>query len=113
MDPVLSVQGLTTSFRGATGWLPAVKDRAFGLHAGETLAIVGESGSGKTVTALSLLRLVPAANSRIGGRALLDNRDILALAEADMGRVRGNEIAMIFQEPMTSLNPVLTIGQQI
>jgi peptide/nickel transport system ATP-binding protein len=113
VDPVLSLQGLTTSFRGPAGWLPAVKDLSFDLHAGETLAIVGESGSGKTVTALSLLRLVPPANSRIVGRALVGGRDILALPEADMDRVRGNEIAMIFQEPMTSLNPVLTIGQQI
>ena len=113
MEPLLSVQGLTTAFRGPAGWATAVKDLSFDLHARETLAIVGESGSGKTVTALSLLRLVADANGRVAGKALLGGRDILALPEEEMSRLRGNEIAMIFQEPMTSLNPVLTIGQQI
>src|SRR5262245_1748743 len=113
MTSVLSVHGLTTSFRGPSGWAPVVNNLSFDLEARETLAIVGESGSGKTVTALSLLRLVSAANGRIEGRALLSGRDILALSEEEMRRVRGNEIAMIFQEPMTSLNPVLTVGDQI
>jgi peptide/nickel transport system ATP-binding protein len=110
---VLSVQGLTTAFRGPGGWTSVVKNLSFELRERETLAIVGESGSGKTITALSLLRLVAAANGRIEGRALLAGRDILALSEEEMRRVRGNEIAMVFQEPMTSLNPVLTIGDQI
>jgi peptide/nickel transport system ATP-binding protein len=113
MAAVFSVQGLTTAFRGPGGWTPVVKNLSFELRERETLAIVGESGSGKTITALSLLRLVAAANGRIEGRALLAGRDILALSEEEMCRVRGNEIAMIFQEPMTSLNPVLTIGDQI
>jgi peptide/nickel transport system ATP-binding protein len=113
MTSILSVQNLTTSFRGPGRWTPVVKNLSFDLQERETLAIVGESGSGKTVTALSLLRLVSAANGRIEGRALLAGRDILALSEEEMRKVRGNEIAMIFQEPMTSLNPVLTIGDQI
>ncbi len=77
------------------------------------MAIVGESGSGKSVTALSIMRLLPAANSRVGGKIRLDNRDILALPEEEMRHVRGDTVSMIFQEPMTSLNPVLTIGFQI
>jgi peptide/nickel transport system ATP-binding protein len=113
MDPVLSVQRLTTSFRGPHGWMPVVKNLSFDLKPRETLAIVGESGSGKTITALSLLRLVSEANGRIAGKAMLGGRDILAISEEEMRQVRGNEIAMIFQEPMTSLNPVLTIGDQI
>jgi peptide/nickel transport system ATP-binding protein len=111
--PILSVQDLGVSFRTAEGWTPAVRDLSFTLSARETLAIVGESGSGKSVTALSLMRLLPSANSRVSGRALLAGRDLLALSEEEMHHVRGNEIAMIFQEPMTSLNPVLTIGDQI
>jgi peptide/nickel transport system ATP-binding protein len=113
MTSILSVQGLTTSFRGPSGWTPVVNNLSFDLQARETLAIVGESGSGKTITALSLLRLVSAANGRIEGKAMLGGRDILALPEEEMRRLRGNEIAMIFQEPMTSLNPVLTVGDQI
>ncbi len=113
MEPVLSVEHLTTSFRGARGWNAVVNSLSFELKPRETLAIVGESGSGKSVTALSLLRLVPTSNGRIEGRAILGDRDLLALSETEMCQVRGNEIAMIFQEPMTSLNPVLTIGEQI
>jgi peptide/nickel transport system ATP-binding protein len=113
IENVLSVEGLTTSFRGPSGWASVVKNLSFELKPRETLAIVGESGSGKSVTALSLLRLVPTANSRIEGRATLGGRELLSLSEAEMCKVRGNDIAMIFQEPMTSLNPVLTIGDQI
>ncbi|WP_432347156.1 ABC transporter ATP-binding protein [Shinella yambaruensis] len=112
-DPVLSVRDLTTSFRGPQGWTPVVKGLSFDLKPRETLAIVGESGSGKSVTALSLLKLVPEANGRVEGSALLGGRDLVSLPEAEMCRIRGNEIAMIFQEPMTSLNPVLTVGDQI
>jgi peptide/nickel transport system ATP-binding protein len=108
MSAVLSVAGLTVAFPAGE----AVRDLSFDLGAQETLAIVGESGSGKSMTALALMQLVPP-NARVGGRALLGGRDLLRLDEKSMQSVRGNEIAMIFQEPMTSLNPVLTIGDQI
>ena len=111
--PLLKVSGLTTSFRSSGVWRSVVNDLSFDLALHETLAIVGESGSGKSVTALSLMGLVPSVNGRVEGQALLDGRDLLALPEAELRRVRGNEIAMIFQEPMTSLNPVMTVGAQI
>jgi peptide/nickel transport system ATP-binding protein len=111
--PVLSVEGLTTSFRVDGAWRPVVQDLSFAIAPRETVAIVGESGSGKSVTALSIMRLLPAANSRVAGRITLDGRDLLALPEAEMRAVRGNDVAMIFQEPMTSLNPVLTVGFQV
>jgi peptide/nickel transport system ATP-binding protein len=110
---LLAVSGLTTSFRTGGAWRAAVNDLSFHLQAMETLAIVGESGSGKSVTALSLMGLVPSVNGRVEGEALLGGRDLLALPEAEMRHVRGNGIAMIFQEPMTSLNPVMTVGSQI
>jgi peptide/nickel transport system ATP-binding protein len=111
---VLDVDGLSTVFFTRRGLLRAVDDVSFSLKRGETLAVVGESGCGKSMTALSLLRLVPDPPGRIvAGRVLLDGRDLLRLDEAEMRAVRGNDISMIFQEPMTSLNPVLTIGRQI
>ncbi|MBR0680415.1 ABC transporter ATP-binding protein [Roseomonas eburnea] len=113
MPPVLSIQGLTTSFRVDGVWRPVVENLSFDVGPRETVAIVGESGSGKSVTALSTMRLLPAANSRVEGRILLQGRDLLALPEAEMRQVRGNDVAMIFQEPMTSLNPVLTVGFQV
>jgi peptide/nickel transport system ATP-binding protein len=112
MAPVLSIRDLQTSFMTGGSWRSVVNGVSFDLTRGETLAIVGESGSGKSVTALSLMRLIPP-NGRVRGAALLDGRDLIALPEGEMPRVRGNEIAMIFQEPMTSLNPVLTVGFQI
>lgn len=112
-EPVLSVRDLTTSFHGPSGWTPVVNGLSFDLGERETLAIVGESGSGKSVTALSLLRLLPPANSRVEGSAMLGGRDLLTLTEEQMCSVRGNDIAMIFQEPMTSLNPVMRVGDQI
>jgi peptide/nickel transport system ATP-binding protein len=111
--PVLSVENLVTSFRVQGEWRRAVDDVSFDVGAGETLAIVGESGSGKSVTALSVMRLVPEANGRIQGRIALEGTDLLALPEEDMRGVRGNRVSMIFQEPMTSLNPVLTVGFQL
>jgi peptide/nickel transport system ATP-binding protein len=110
--PVLSVCDLAVSFRLDRTWQSAVSDLSFDIGAGETVAIVGESGSGKSVTALSVMRLLPI-NARIEGNIALADRQLLTLREDEMRRVRGNEIAMIFQEPMTSLNPVLTIGFQI
>ncbi len=111
--PVLDVQNLTTTFRRDGAWREVVHGVSFSVAPGETVALVGESGSGKSVSALSILRLTPRDASRIGGRVLLDGRDLLRVSEAEMRRVRGNDIAMVFQEPMTSLNPVLTIGFQI
>ncbi|MGF7053340.1 peptide/nickel transport system ATP-binding protein [Bosea sp. OAE752] len=111
--PVLSVENLQTAFRVGGQWRWAVEDLSFDVAPGETVAIVGESGSGKSVTALSVMRLVSSANGRIQGRVALEGRDLLALSEEEMRKVRGNDVAMIFQEPMTSLNPVLTVGFQI
>jgi peptide/nickel transport system ATP-binding protein len=112
--PVLDVAGLKTFFFTRLGILKAVDDLSFSLRPRETLAIVGESGCGKSMTALSVLRLIPDPPGRIvAGTIELDGRDLLKLDEAQMRAVRGNDISMIFQEPMTSLNPVLTIGSQI
>ncbi|UGX95765.1 ABC transporter ATP-binding protein [Bradyrhizobium barranii subsp. barranii] len=111
--PVLSVAGLTTSFLRERQWIPVVRDVSFDIAAKETVAIVGESGSGKSVTALSIMRLIPKETGRVEGRVTLAGRDLLTLSEASMTDVRGNDVAMIFREPMTSLNPVLTIGFQI
>jgi peptide/nickel transport system ATP-binding protein len=111
--PVLSVAGLTTSFLRERQWIPVVRNVSFDVAARETVAIVGESGSGKSVTALSIMRLIPKESGRVEGRIMLAGRDLLTLPDASMKDIRGNEIAMIFQEPMTSLNPVLTIGFQI
>jgi len=112
-EPVLVVEGLTTSFRTDEGWKKIVRDISFDVAAGETLAIVGESGSGKSVTAMSIMRLLDPANSRIDGVVKLDGRELLRLREPEMRQVRGRDISMIFQEPMTSLNPVFTVGRQI
>ncbi|WP_407117783.1 ABC transporter ATP-binding protein [Bradyrhizobium sp. LMG 9283] len=111
--PVLSVSGLTTSFMLERRWIPVVRNVSFDIAPRETVAIVGESGSGKSVTALSIMRLIPQEIGRVEGRVMLAGRDLLALPEASMKDIRGNDVAMIFQEPMTSLNPVLTIGFQI
>jgi peptide/nickel transport system ATP-binding protein len=109
----LSVDKLTTSFRLDGIWRPAVIDVCFQINRRETLAIVGESGSGKSVTALSIMRLLPQANSKAEGHILFDGKEILQLSEEEVRLVRGDSISMIFQEPMTSLNPVLTVGYQI
>src|ERR1700754_320468 len=111
--PILKVEDLTTSFALEGRWHPVVRRVSFEVAPRETVAIVGESGSGKSVTALSIMRLVPKENGRIEGRVTLAGRDLLALPEASMKNIRGNDVAMIFQEPRTSLNPVLTIGFQI
>ncbi|MDP9631756.1 UNVERIFIED_ORG: peptide/nickel transport system ATP-binding protein [Ensifer adhaerens] len=110
---VLSVENLTTSFLVDGAWKPVVRDISFSVMPGETVAIVGESGSGKSVTSLSIMRLLQKDMSRTEGRVMLGGRNILDLPEGDMRRVRGNDVAMIFQEPMTSLNPLFTIGDQI
>ena len=112
--PILEVSGLRTLFFTRQGLVRAVDDLSFHVNRGEVLAIVGESGCGKSITALSVMRLVPTPPGRIeSGTVKLEGRDLLALDEEAMRAVRGNDISMIFQEPMTSLNPVLTIGDQI
>ena len=112
--PVLSVQGLTISVRSDAGLHPLVEDLSFDLAPGETLAIAGESGSGKSITSLAIMGLLPPpAVRRTAGRIVLAGQDLTALPEAQMRAIRGDRIAMIFQEPMTSLNPVLTVGTQL
>ncbi len=112
--PLLEVRGLTTRFRTERGEVTAVDDVSFSIEAGQTLAIVGESGSGKSVTALSLMRLIPTPPGRIeSGQILFEGQDLLKLDGEAMRAIRGNRIAMIFQEPMSSLNPALTVGLQI
>jgi peptide/nickel transport system ATP-binding protein len=113
-DIVLDVKNLQTVFFTNSGLFKAVDDVSFQVRRGETLAIVGESGCGKSVTALSVMRLVPDPPGRVvGGAVMLEGTDLLGLGEAEMRQVRGDRISMIFQEPMTSLNPVMRIGDQI
>jgi peptide/nickel transport system ATP-binding protein len=113
-DTVLDVKNLQTVFFTNSGLFRAVDDVSFTVRRGETLAIVGESGCGKSVTALSIMRLVPDPPGRIvGGSVTLEGTDLLSLDEAEMRKIRGDRISMIFQEPMTSLNPVMRIGDQI
>ncbi|WP_376705945.1 dipeptide ABC transporter ATP-binding protein [Mesorhizobium sp. ISC25] len=112
--PVLSVSGLSVAVRGEEGERDVVSDLTFSLMRGETLCIAGESGSGKSMTALAIMGLLPQPAARIGsGSIRLGDQDLAALSESGMRRIRGDRIAMIFQEPMTSLNPVLSIGRQL
>ena len=112
--PLLQVEDLKTHFFTRDGVVRSVDGVSFSIAAGETLAVVGESGCGKSVTSLSILRLIASPPGRIlGGKVLFEGRDLLALSEDEMRAVRGDAISMIFQEPMTSLNPALTIGSQI
>ena len=112
--PLLDIQGLKTHFKTDDGWLHAVDGVDLSLDAGETLCVVGESGCGKSVTAMSVLRLIAMPPGRFaGGKILWKGRDLIALPDEQMRRIRMKEIAIVFQEPMTSLNPVYTIGQQI
>jgi len=112
--PLLRVQSLNVRFRTGAGTVRAVNGVSFDVRRGETLAIVGESGSGKSVTSLAILRLLPAQSATVESEGVVfEGRDLRALPEAAMRGIRGNAISMIFQEPMTSLDPVMTVGRQI
>src|SRR3990172_9138361 len=114
MATLLEVRNLKTTFQTAAGVVRAVDGVSWDIQEGETVALVGESGCGKSVSALSVMQLVAPPAGRIeGGEIFFKGRDLLKLTEEEMRHVRGREIAMIFQEPMTSLNPVLTIGRQL
>jgi oligopeptide/dipeptide ABC transporter ATP-binding protein len=114
LPPLLDVRDLHTEFRIGAGTVRAVDGISYTVNPGETVAVEGESGSGKSVGALSILRLIPDPPGRIaGGQIMFGGRDLLRLSEAEMREIRGGDIGMVFQEPMTSLNPVLTIGRQI
>ncbi len=112
-DNILEVRGLDTEFRTRRGAVKAVSDASFSIRRGSTLALVGESGCGKSVTSLSILRLVQPPGEITKGEIIFNDRDLLKLGAEEMRRIRGREIAMIFQDPMTSLNPVYTVGDQI
>jgi oligopeptide/dipeptide ABC transporter ATP-binding protein len=113
-DPLLSIEDLVVEFKTEDGIVHAVDGVSYELYPGEILGIVGESGSGKSVSTLALLGLIPMPPGRIvSGTAMFKGRDLLRLKKKELRRVRGNEVAMIFQDPMTSLNPVLTVGRQL
>ena len=114
MTALVSIQDLTVQFRTDRGWITAIEDVSFDIADGDCLGMVGESGSGKSVTALSMLRLHAKGSSRIvSGRIVHAGQDLLLAEEAELRRIRGRDIAMVFQDPMSSLNPVLTICDQI
>jgi oligopeptide/dipeptide ABC transporter ATP-binding protein len=113
VTPLLSIQNLKVTFKIYEGVVQAVDDVTLDIGAGETVGLVGESGCGKSVTAMSILQLLPRESTRIDGSILFDGRNLLDAGESELRNIRGNAISMIFQEPMTSLNPVLTVGRQI
>jgi len=114
MAPILEIDGLHTHFRTRDGVVRAIEGLSLTVQAGEVLGIVGESGCGKSVTALSVMRLIPAsAGGIVQGQVRFEGQDLASLSDAQMRKIRGNQIAMVFQEPMTSLNPVHTVGAQI
>jgi oligopeptide/dipeptide ABC transporter ATP-binding protein len=113
VSPLLEVSNLTTSFPAGDGEIPVVDEVSFSIDSGEVLALVGESGCGKSMTALSVMRLVPKPGRIRRGQIVMNGREIRTLSIPEIRRLRGHEIAMIFQEPMTSLNPVVTVGKQV
>src|SRR3954471_19782473 len=113
-QPLLEIKDLNIAFETNRGDVRPVRDVSLSIFPGQTAALVGESGCGKSVTAMSVLRLIPSPPGKVlGGQVLFEGRDLLRLSEREMQHVRGKDIAMIFQEPMTSLNPVYTVGDQI
>src|SRR6476469_8006332 len=113
MSHLLEVKNLRTHFKTRAGLVRAVDDVSFYLDRGELLGLVGESGCGKSMTGLSIMRLIPPPGKIVAGEMLVDGKDLLKLSDAQMREMRGDDIAMIFQDPMTSLNPVFTVGEQI
>src|SRR6185436_6958556 len=112
-EPLLEVQDLGVAFGSGAGAVAAVDGVSFTVARGETLGLVGESGSGKSVTAFSILRLLPPGGRITGGRVLFEGRDLLQLPERELRAVRGARISLIFQEPMTALNPVMRVGDHV
>ncbi len=113
-EPVLSIRNLVVEFRTEDGVVHAVDDISYDVFPGETLGIVGESGSGKSVSTMSILGLIPQPPGRIAsGTAMFKGKDLLKMKKRELRRVRGDEVAMVFQDPMTSLNPVLKVGYQL
>ncbi len=113
-SPLLDVQNLQTEFYTSAGVIRAVRGISFSVDRGETVGLVGESGSGKSVTSLSLMRLIPSPPGKIsGGKIILDGQDVLALPEREMRKLRGETVSMIFQDPFSSLNPTMTLGEQV
>ncbi|MGI9411957.1 MAG: ATP-binding cassette domain-containing protein, partial [Hyphomicrobiaceae bacterium] len=112
-DRILEVENLSIDIPLANGILHPVQNISFHVDRGETLAIVGESGCGKSLTSLAIMNLLPSKAKRTADRLVLDGNDMLALSERQIGDIRGNRMSMIFQEPMTSLNPAYTIGNQL
>ena len=110
---LLEVTSLRIEFLTRQEWLPVMEDATFSVQRGKTLGLVGESGSGKTVSALAVMGLLPAAVSRVAGSIRFEQQELTSLSQAGLRKLRGNDIAMIFQEPMTSLNPAYTVGNQI
>src|SRR4051794_6662814 len=110
---LLEVRDLRTQFRTDDGIIRAVDGVSFSVEKGKTLSIVGESGSGKSVTCLSIMGLNPKRNTTVTGEAIFKGRDLLKMGARDLQRIRGDEISMVFQDPMTSLNPVHTVGRQL
>ena len=113
MEPLLEVKNLQTEFPTREGVVHAVNGISYTVLPGEAVGIVGESGCGKSVSALSILNLVPKPGRVVGGEVLFDGQDLLALTQEEIRKVRGNDVSMIFQDPMTSFNPVLTILRQL
>src|ERR671933_1675404 len=113
MAPLLRLDGVKTHFRTNDGIVKAVDGVTYEVARGQTLGLVGESGCGKSITALSIMRLLPKTGRIVAGRVMFEGRDLADASEEEMQDIRGNDIAMIFQEPMTSLNPVFTVGDQV